>query len=188
MKKALSFALILTLLCSTMSLFTLAASEEAVTKDITSTLAAGCGTVGAYDSATNSITLGVDDNGDNYATTGTYIPAGTKATVSVNVKFNGFRNGMGGGLFFDPRANQADRNGVGGGTGIMTWSGDGFAQFKTWSWCTDFTPVDGDDWRDASAVLNTADTAVVYNLTAEFNADNTVKITLQNHTSQTGVI
>jgi len=180
MKKAFSLVLVLALLCSMMSLFAIAASEEAVTKDITSTLAAGCGTIGAYDSATNSVTLGADAAGDNYATTGTYIPAGTKATVSVNMKFNGFRDGMGGGLFFDPRANQADRVGVGGGTGVMTWSGNGYAQFKTWSWNTDFTPAAGDSWQDAATVLNTADPSVVYNMTVEFAADNTVKVTFTN--------
>lgn len=188
MKKVFPLVLVLALLCSAMSLFTLAVSEEEVTKDITSTLNAGCGTIGAYDSATNSVTLGTDANGDNCATTGTYIPAGTKATVSVNVKFNGFRDGMGGGLFFDPRTNAADRVGVVGGTGIMTWSGNGFAQFKTWSWNANFTPADGDDWRDASAVLDTADTSVVYNITAEFATDNTVMVTVTNLATNASMI
>ena len=95
---------------------------------------------------------------------------------------------MGGGLFFDPRANIADRNGVGGGTGFMTWTGDGFAQVKTWSWNTDFTPAEGDAWFDGSSVLNTSDVSVVYTITADFYEDNTIKITFKNNTTGNSMV
>ncbi len=167
-----------------MSFFLFAATEESVTKDVTAGLTAGCGTIGAYDSASNSITLGADANGDNCLTTGTFIPAGTKAVVSVTMKLNGFRESMGGGLFFDPRPNPADRIGVGGGTGVLTWSGSGFSQFKTWSWNADFTPSAGDSWQDISGVLDTTDPSVSYTVTAEFSADNSVRMSITNQSTK----
>ncbi len=190
MKKIISVFLVITIFSALFTLCVGASDAQYYPKTTqhTSELVAGCGTIGAYDEASKSITIGADANGDNYATTGVYIPAGTRATVSLNIKFNGFRNGMGGGLFFDPRANIADRNGVGGGTGFMTWTGDGFAQVKTWSWNTDFTPVEGDAWFDGSSVLNTSDVSVVYTIIADFYEDNTIKITFKNNTTGNSMV
>ncbi len=180
MKKIISVLLALTLLCAIGALCVNAVEYDAKTVDYTSTLVSGCGTVGSYDAAKNSITLGQDAAGDNYATTGVYVPAGTRATVSVNFKFNNYRDNMGGGIFFDPRSDIAARNSIGGGTGFLAWTGSNFSNLQTWTWCDDFKPVNGDDWRDATAVIDKTNVNVVYNLTAELYEDNTAKFTLKN--------
>ncbi len=131
-----------------------------------------CGTW-TYDNGT--LKGGTAANGDNLANTGIKIESGKHILVSVDVKLDAFQGACGAGLHFS-----ADPNGgVGNGQGVLTWTGDGFTQFKTWNWNANALGT-APDWWDPVENLAWNDTTTVYTVTTEFFADGTATYSITN--------
>ena len=74
--------------------------------------------------------------------------------------------------------------------GVLTWSGDGFNQFKTWSWNpSKISTMNGDgvaaDFWNPVEIFTHGDTTTVYTVKADFFEDGTAVFSITN--KSTGV-
>ena len=133
------------------------------------------------------LTGGTADNNMQVALSKETIKKGEHVTVSVDAKLNAAWTECGFGLYFNtlaPGASDDPYNGM----GVLTWTGSFGGQFKTWSWKLDKIASiwDGnpaDVWWVADNAISYNDTSTVFNITAEWLADNTIVCTLTNKTT-----